>query len=150
MRLTKGITGIDSAHLIEQELQTFQGMAYPLVTSMPQAKVVQYGDDPSNVYMSATIQIDEESLIILHHRYMPYVAFAENRGDATFHFLTKPHLHKFFPMRKCLEATDLNTLIEQDQQLHSLSEKEWEYVKKYHCTTIGEVLFNQRNGKENP
>ena len=148
MRLTKGITGIDSAHLIEQELQSFQGMVYHLVTSMPKAKVVQFVDDPSNVYMSAKIQIDEESLIILHHRYMPYVAFAENREDATFHFLTTPHLHKFFPMRKCLEAADLNTSIEQDEHLHSLSEVEWEYVKKYHCATIGEVLFNNWNRTE--
>ena len=96
MRLTKGITGLDSAHLIEQELRSFQSMVYHLVTSMPQAKVVQFFDDCSNVYMSATIEMDKELFIILHHRYMPYVAFAENMEDVTFRFLTKPHLHKFF------------------------------------------------------
>ena len=149
MRLTKGMTGIDSAHLIKQVMRSFQGMVYHLVTSMPRAKVVQFVDDCSNVYMSALIQMDKESLIILHHRLMPYVAFAENEEESTFHFISKPHLHNYFPMRKCLEAAVLNTSIEQDKQLHSLSEKEWKYVKQYHCATIGEVLFNQWNRKEN-
>ena len=52
-------------------------------------------------------------------------------------------------MRKCVEAADLNTLIEQDEHLHSLSEKEWKSVKQNHCATIGDVLFNQWNLKEN-
>lgn len=149
MRLTKGITGQDSAHLIEQELQSFQSMVYHLVTSMPRAKVLHFVDDPSKVYMSTMIQIEEKPLIILHHRLMPYIAFAENEENLSFNFLSKPNLHKFFPMRKCLEAEVLNTLIEQDQQLHSLSLVEWQYVKKYRCTTVGEVLFNKWDCAEN-
>lgn len=142
MRLTKGISGVDSAHLIEQEMQSFQSMVYHLVTSEPRARAINFVDDPSKVYMKAMIQINEEPLIILHHRLMPYVAFAENEKNLTYTFSSKSNLHKFFPMRKCLEAAVLNTSIEQDKHLHSLSEKEWRFVEKFRCETVGEVLFN--------
>lgn len=149
MRLTKGISGVDSAHLIEQELQSFQSMVYHLVTSIPRAKVLHFVDDSSKVYMSAMIQIEEEPLIILHHRLMPYVAFAENEEDLSFNFLSKSNLYKYFPMRKCLEAAVLNTSIEQDKQLHSLTEVEWKYVKQFRCATVGEVLFNKWDRAKN-
>lgn len=142
MRLTKGISGADSAHLIEQEMQPFQSMVYHLVTSEPRAKAINFVNDPSKVYMKAMIHINEEPLIILHHRWMPYVAFAENEENLTFKFLTKSNLHKYFPMRKCLEAAVLNASIEEDKHLHSLSEIEWKLVKHFRCETVGEVLFN--------
>lgn len=33
LRLTKGISGFDAAHLIEQDMRMFQSMVYHLVTS---------------------------------------------------------------------------------------------------------------------
>ncbi|KOS68581.1 hypothetical protein AEA09_08475 [Lysinibacillus contaminans] len=142
MRLTKGISGFDSEHLIEQDMQSFQSMVYHLVTSEPRAKALQFGDDPSNVYMRAMIQLDEEQFTILHHRLMPYVAFAEKEENLILNFLTKSKLHKYFPMRKCLEAAVLDTSLEQDKHLHSLSEMEWKYVKRFRSETVGEVMFN--------
>lgn len=39
LRLTKGISGFDAAHLIEQDMRMFQSMVYHLVTSEQRAKV---------------------------------------------------------------------------------------------------------------
>lgn len=142
MRLTKGITGIDAQHLLQQDLRSFQSMVYHLVTSEPRAKALRFVDDPNNVYMSATIQREEEQIIILHHRLVPYVAFAISEENLSFIFTTRPNLHKYFPMRKCLEADKLNTSLEKDKQLHNLSEREWEYVTYFRGKTIGEVMFN--------
>ena len=142
MRLTKGISGVDSSHLIEQEMRSFQSMVYHLVTSEPRAKAVSFVDDPVKKHLRALIQLDEEALLILHHRLMPYVAFAKIEGNLIFSFLTRSNLHKYFPMRKCLEEAVLNTSLEQDKQLHTLSETEWAYVKNFRCETVGEVLFN--------
>lgn len=142
MRLTKGITGFDAEHLIEQEMRSFQSMVYHLVTSEPRSKLLQFMDDPRAVYMQADIQLDNEQLTILHHRLMPYVAFAMSDKELTFRFLTKPNLHKYFPMRKCLEAEVLNSLLTRDKELHSLSDVEWHYAAYFKSETLGDVMFN--------
>lgn len=142
MRLTKGITGFDAEHLIEQDMRTFQSMVYHLVTSEQRAKVRQFIDEPPFVYMQAMVDLDGEKLTILHHRYMPYIAFAKQDEELPFTFLSKPRLHKYFPMRKCLEATTLTTLLSKNQALHSLSVTEWQYIAYFNSQTIGDVMFN--------
>lgn len=142
MRLTKGITGLDSHHLLQQDLRTFQSMVYHLVTSESLAKAFAFVDDPHHVYMSAAIKLEDEQLIILHHRLAPYVAFAVGEENLAFEFTTKTDLHKYFPMRKCLEAEVLNTSLKKDEQLHNLSDKEWELVDYFRSETIGDVMFN--------
>lgn len=141
LRLTKGISGFDAAHLIEQDMRMFQSMVYHLVTSEQRAKVRQFIDQAPFVYMQALIEIDGETLTILHHRLMPYIAFARQE-ESSFTFLSKPHLHKYFPMRKCLEAETLTTLLIKDEALHSLSTTEWKYVSYFNSQTIGDVMFN--------
>lgn len=142
MRLTKGISGFDAEHLIEQDMRTFQSMVYHLVTSEQRAKALQFIDQPHFVYMQAVIQLEDERLTILHHRLMPYIAFAKFDEELSFQFLTKTHLHKYFPMRKCLTTDTLNTLLTQDKDLHSLSEVEWTYISHFDSKTIGDVIFN--------
>lgn len=142
MRLTKGISGFDADHLIEQDMRTFQSMVYHLVTSEQRAKALQFIDQPQFVYMQAVIQLEDERLTILHHRLMPYIALAKFDEELSFQFLTKTHLHKYFPMRKCLTADTLNTLLSQDKDLHSLSELEWNYISHFDSKTIGDVIFN--------
>ncbi|MFJ7737391.1 hypothetical protein ACIQ2D_13850 [Lysinibacillus sp. NPDC097287] len=142
MRLTKGITGLDAQHLLQQDLRSFQSMVYHLVTSEPRAKALEFVDDPNNVYMSATIQLEDEQLIILHHRLTPYIAFATGEDNLAFVFTTKTYLHKYFPMRKCLEADVLNTSLEKDKQFHNLSDREWEFVSHFRSEKIGDVMFN--------
>ncbi|MBG9452585.1 hypothetical protein ABE61_00385 [Lysinibacillus sphaericus] len=142
MRLTKGISGFDADHLIEQDMRTFQSMVYHLVTSEQRAKALQFIDQPQFVYMQAVIQLEDERLTILHHRLMPYIALAKFDEELSFQFLTKTHLHKYFPMRKCLTADTLNTLLTQDKDLHSLSELEWNYISHFDSKTIGDVIFN--------
>ncbi|MFJ8511294.1 hypothetical protein [Lysinibacillus xylanilyticus] len=141
MRLTKGISGFDSNHLIEQDMRSFQSMVYHLVTSEQRAKALQFIDQPHYVYMQAEIQLEDERLTILHHRWMPYIAFAKF-DEGGFRFLTKDHLHKYFPMRKCLTADTLNTLLTRDKELHSLSEVEWKYISHFDSKTLGDVIFN--------
>ncbi len=141
MRLTKGISGFDSDHLIEQDMRSFQSMVYHLVTSEQRAKALQFIDQPHFVYMQAVIQLEDNRLMILHHRLMPYIAFAKFDEDS-FRFLTKDHLHKYFPMRKCLTADTLNTLLTRDKELHSLSEVEWKYISHFDSKTLGDVIFN--------
>ncbi|MFJ7886760.1 hypothetical protein ACIQYL_01575 [Lysinibacillus xylanilyticus] len=141
MRLTKGISGFDSDHLIEQDMRSFQSMVYHLVTSEQRAKALQFIDQPHFVYMQAMIQLEDERLTILHHRLMPYIAFAKF-DEERFRFLTKDHLHKYFPMRKCLTADTLNTLLTRDKELHSLSEVEWKYISHFDSKTLGDVIFN--------
>jgi len=142
LRLTKGISGFDAEHLIEQDMRTFQSMVYHLVTSEQRAKALQFIDQPQCVYMQAVIQLEDERLTILHHRLMPYIALAKFDKELSFQFLTKTHLHKYFPMRKCLTADTLNTLLTQDKDLHSLSELEWNYISHFDSKTIGDVIFN--------
>jgi len=142
LRLTKGISGFDADHLIEQDMRTFQSMVYHLVTSEQRAKALQFINQPQFVYMQAVIQLEDERLTILHHRLMPYIAFAKFDEELSFQFLTKTHLHKYFPMRKCLTADTLNTLLTQDKDLHSLSEVEWNYISHFDSKTIGDVIFN--------
>ncbi len=142
MRLTKGISGFDADHLIEQDMRTFQSMVYHLVTSEQRAKALQFIDQPQFVYMQAVIQLGDERLTILHHRLMPYIALAKFDEELSFQFLTKTHLHKYFPMRKCLTADTLNTLLTQDKDLHSLTELEWNYISHFDSKTIGDVIFN--------
>jgi len=142
LRLTKGISGFDADHLIEQDMRTFQSMVYHLVTSEQRAKALQFIDQLQFVYMQAVIELEDERLTILHHRLMPYIAFAKVDEDLSFQFLTKTHLHKYFPMRKCLIADTLNTLLAQDKELHSLSEVEWNYISHFDSKTIGDVIFN--------
>lgn len=141
MRLTKGISGFDAAHLIEQDMCMFQSMVYHLVTSEQRAKVRQFIDKAPFIYMQAVVEIDGETLTILHHRLMPYIAFAKQE-ESSFTFLSKPLLHKYFPMRKCLEAETLATSLAKDQALHSLSATEWKYVSYFNSQTIGDVMFN--------
>ncbi|KOS60304.1 hypothetical protein FJQ98_11655 [Lysinibacillus agricola] len=142
MRLTKGISGFDADHLIEQDMRRFQSMVYHLATSEQRAKALQFIDQPHFVYMQALIQMGDEQFTILHHRLMPYIAFAKFDEELNFQFLTKPHLHKYFPMRKCLVADTLNILLTQDKELHSLSEVEWKYISHFDSKTIGDVMFN--------
>ncbi|WP_230874942.1 hypothetical protein [Lysinibacillus cavernae] len=142
LRLTKGITGFDAEHLIEQDMRMFQSMVYHLVTSEQRAKVWQFIDQPHCVYMQAVVEIDGKMLAILHHRLMPYIAIAKYTEELSFTFLTMPQLHKYFPMRKCLEAATLTTLLTKDQALHSLSAMEWKYVSYFNSQTIGDVMFN--------
>lgn len=142
MRLTKGISGFDADHLIEQDMRSFQSMVYHLVTSEQRAKAIQFIDQPSVVYMQAVIQLEDERLTIIHHRLMPYIAFAKFDEELSFQFITKAHLHKYFPMRKCLTADRLNTLLTQDKELHSLTDLEWKYISHFDSKTIGEVMFN--------
>lgn len=142
MRLTKGISGFDADHLIEQDMRSFQSMVYHLVTSEQRAKAIQFIDQPSVVYMQAVIQLEDERLTIIHQRLMPYIAFAKFDEELSFQFITKAHLHKYFPMRKCLTADTLNTLLTQDKELHSLSNLEWKYISRFDSKTIGEVMFN--------
>ncbi|MCL1694676.1 hypothetical protein [Lysinibacillus sp. BPa_S21] len=142
MRLTKGISGFDADHLIEQDMQSFQSMVYHLVTSEQRAKAIQFIDQPRVVYMQAVIQLGDERLTIIHHRLMPYIAFAKFDEEQSFQFITKAHLHKYFPMRKCLTADTLNTLLTQDKELHSLTDLEWKYISHFDSKTIGEVMFN--------
>ncbi|MEY9979168.1 hypothetical protein [Lysinibacillus sp. RC79] len=142
MRLTKGISGFDADHLIEQDMRSFQSMVYHLVTSEQRAKALQFIDQPHFVYMQGLIQLEDERLTILHHRLMPYIAFAKFDEELSFQFLTKAQLHKYFPMRKCLTADTLNTLLTQDKKLHSLSEVEWKYISHFDSKTIGDVMFN--------
>jgi len=142
LRLTKGISGFDADHLIEQDMRTFQSMVYHLVTSEQRAKALQFIDQPQFVYMQAVIQLGDERLTILHHRLMPYIALAKFDEELSFQFLTKTHLHKYFPMRKCLTADTLNTLLTQDKDLHSLTELEWNYISHFDSKTIGDVIFN--------
>ena len=82
LRLTKGISGFDAAHLIEQDMRMFQSMVYHLVTSEQRAKVRQFIDQAPFVYMQAVIEIDGETLTILHHRLMPYIAFAKQEVNS--------------------------------------------------------------------
>ncbi|KPN96384.1 hypothetical protein [Lysinibacillus sp. ZYM-1] len=142
MRLTKGITGFDADHLIEQDMRMFQSMVYHLATSEQRAKVRQFIDPLHFVYMQAVVEIDGEMVTILHHRWMPYIAFAKLDEGLSFAFLSRPQLHKYFPMRKCLEATTLNTLVKKDQALHSLSAMEWKYITYFKSQTIGDVMFH--------
>jgi len=142
LRLTKGISGFDADHLIEQDMRSFQSMVYHLVTSEQRAKALQFIDHPHVVYMQAVIQLGDERLTIIHHRLMPYIAFAKLDEELSFQFLTKAELHKYFPMRKCLTADTLNTLLMQDKELHSLSEVEWKYISHFDSKTIGDVMFN--------
>jgi len=142
LRLTKGISGFDADHLIEQDMHTFQSMVYHLVTSEQRAKVLHFINQPHFVYMQAVIQLEDERLTILHHRLMPYIAFAKFDEELSFQFLTKTLIHKYFPMRKCLTADTLNTLVTQDKDLHSLSEVEWNYISHFDSKTIGDVIFN--------
>lgn len=142
MRLTKGISGFDADHLIEQDMRSFQSMVYHLVTSEQRAKAIQFIDQPRVVYMQAVIQLEDERLTIIHHRLMPYIAFAKFDEELSFQFITKAHLHKYFPMRKCLTADTLNTLLTQDKELHSLTDLEWKYISHFDSKTIGEVMFN--------
>lgn len=142
LRLTKGISGFDADHLIEQDMWTFQSMVYHLVTSEKRAKTLQFINNPHFVYMQAVIQLANEQFTILHHRLMPYVSFAKYDEELSFQFVTKTHLHKYFPMRKCFEAVTLNTLLTRDKELHSLSEVEWKYILYFDSKTIGDVIFN--------
>ncbi|MEA0555210.1 hypothetical protein U1P98_15840 [Lysinibacillus irui] len=142
MRLTKGISGFDAEHLIEQDMRMFQSMVYHLATSEKQVKVSEFIDQPHLVYMQAVVEIDREMLTILHHRFMPYIAFAMHDEELSFTFLSKAGLHKYFPMRKCLEAATLNTLLSKDQALHHLSATEWKYISYFNSQTIGDVMFN--------
>lgn len=142
MRLTKGITGLDAQHLIQQDFRTFQSMVYHLVTSEPHAEKIEFVNDPNKVFMRATIQLADERIIILHHRLSPYIAFAVGEENLRFIFSTQTHLHKYFPMRRCLEAEVLNISIEKDKQLHNLSEREWKCVSHFRSKTLGDVMFN--------
>ncbi|MED4887145.1 hypothetical protein [Lysinibacillus fusiformis] len=67
--------------------------------------------------MQAVVEIDEEMVTILHQRWMPYIAFAKLDEELSFAFLSRPQLHKYFPMRKCLEAVTLNKLLDKDREL---------------------------------
>lgn len=142
MRLTKGITGFDADHLIEQDMRMFQSMVYHLATSEQRAKVRHFIDQPHFVYMQAVVEMEGEMVTILHHRWMPYIAFAKLNGELSFAFLSRPQLHKYFPMRKCLEAATLNTLLEKDRALHSLSAMEWKNIAYFKSETIGDVMFH--------
>ncbi len=142
MRLTKGITGFDADHLIEQDMRMFQSMVYHLATSEQRAKVRHFIDQPHFVYMQAVVELDGKTLTILHHRWMPYIAFANSDKELSFTFLSRPQLHKYFPMRKFLEAVTLNTLLEKDRALHSLSPMEWKNIAYFKSQTIGDVMFH--------
>ena len=90
MRLKKGISGFDAEHLIEQDMRMFQLMVYHLATSEKQAKVWEFIDQPHFVYLQAVVEIDGEMLTILHHRFMPYIAFAKRDEELSFTFLFFP------------------------------------------------------------
>lgn len=83
-------------------------MVYHLVTSEQRAKAVQIIDQHHFVYMQAEIQLEDVRLTIIHHRLMPYIAFAKLDEELSFQFLTISQLHKYFLMRKCLTADTLN------------------------------------------
>ena len=100
MRLTKGISGFDAAHLIEQDMRMFQSMVYHLVTSEQRAKVRQFIDKAPFIYMQAVVEIDGETLTILHHRLMPYIAFAK-REESSFTFYPSRCCTNIFP---CVNA----------------------------------------------
>ncbi|GAB0168296.1 hypothetical protein LSPCS325_17330 [Lysinibacillus sp. CTST325] len=51
LRLTKGISGFDEDHLIEQDLRSFQLMVYHLVTNEQRAKAIQFIDQPRRCYV---------------------------------------------------------------------------------------------------
>ncbi|MFA1736196.1 hypothetical protein [Lysinibacillus fusiformis] len=92
--------------------------------------------------MQAVVEIDEEMVIILHQRWMPNIAFAKLDEELSFAFLSRPQLHKYFPMRKCLEAVTLNTLLDKDRELHSLFAMEWKNIAYFKSETIGHVMFH--------
>lgn len=144
MRLIKGITGFDFEHLIEQDEKAFKSMVYHFASCVKAMTVRGFENNLMNVYMKAFIEMDEEIFTILHHRYMPYIAFSSNNysNDIFYYFETKQEWHKYFPYRKCLTAAELNTSIFENTALHSLSQTEWKYIQYFNSETIGEVMFN--------
>ena len=140
MRLTKGVTGFDFEH----DERTFKSMVYHFASCEKTITVRGFENNSMNVYMKAFIEIDGDIFTVLHHRYMPYIAFSLNNNshNTSYYFVTKQEWRKYFPYRKCLTATELNTSIFENRDLHSLSQTEWKYIRYYNSETIGEVMFN--------